>query len=345
MSAHPCVSKNRAMNRLTHVKNRGRNAFAVSCGLLAAGVYAPWQLVVEQKFLLHTLLVEHVGNRSIPRLPLGYANVLQLKLIMLWRHLTRDPEALKAHQFGVYDRIGHRLQAQGVQPGQVAPVREYKAGELSPPDFLRDHVKKAVPCVIRGFYQDDLGGFRLQSLAERFPEAVAQVLDMRDKKIKSVRLPEVGQDAGVNYIPQQSLLDQNPQLRDFFDLERVRRYFPILGHPSAPVASFLIIGLGKGLNANFHGEESPNWYMAVSGSKRWTLVEAEYSWLMYPSARGDGLRRFSEFEATDDGSPQDRELSPCSTSRRSSRSSYTPATCSSSRPGCGIRRSTSMTMS
>jgi hypothetical protein len=47
MSAHPCVSKNRAMNRLTHVKNQGRNASAVSCGLLAAGVYAPWQLVVE----------------------------------------------------------------------------------------------------------------------------------------------------------------------------------------------------------------------------------------------------------------------------------------------------------
>jgi hypothetical protein len=46
--------------------------------------------------------------------------------------------------------------------------------------------------------------------------------------------------------------------------------------------------------------------MAVSGSKRWTLVEAEHSWLMYPAARGDGMRRFSAFKALPDGTPADR---------------------------------------
>ena len=48
-------------------------------------------------------------------------------------------------------------------------------------------------------------------------------------------------------------------------------------------------------------------YIAVSGSKRWTLVHSEHSWLMYPAARGDGMRRFSEFRADDDGTPEDRE--------------------------------------
>jgi hypothetical protein len=192
----------------------------------------------------------------------------------------------------------------------VAGIREHDAASLAPGDFYREHVKKAVPCVIRGFYKGDLRRFRLAALAERFPDAVAQALDPVDARIKSVPLRSIYEDGCRNYIPQQALLDQNEQLREFFEVDRARPYFPILGRPSGPVASFLIIGSGRGLNANFHCEESPNWYVAVSGSKRWTLVEAEYSWLMYPAARGDGLRRFSEFKAAEDGTPRDGDRFP-----------------------------------
>ena len=76
------------------------------------------------------------------------------------------------------------------------------------------------------------------------------------------------------------------------------------------MVSFLIIGIGEGLNANFHCEESPNWYLAVSGAKLWTLVEAEYSWLLYPAARGTGMRRFSEFLADERGEPRDKSRFP-----------------------------------
>jgi hypothetical protein len=292
------------------VWKRIRSAFALFCGVLVAVCYALWQLIVEQKLFLHTLLVGRVSGRRVPRLPLGYANVLRLKLIMLWQQLSGEPEALKDHQFTVYERIRRRLAARGVGPGQVVGVREYEAGNLDPRVFYREHVKKAVPCVIRGFYRGDLGRFRFHALAERFPDAVAQALDPSDRRITSVRLRAIYEDGRRNYIPQQALLDQSAELREFFEVERTRPYFPVLGRPSRPVASFLIIGSGRGLNANFHCEESPNWYVAVSGSKRWTLVEAEYSWLMYPAARGDGLRRFSEFTAAEDGTPRDRERFP-----------------------------------
>ena len=42
--------------------------------------------------------------------------------------------------------------------------------------------------------------------------------------------------------------------------------------------------------------KAPTGIMAVSGSKRWTLIESEYSWLLYPVARGNGMRRFAEFQ-------------------------------------------------
>jgi hypothetical protein len=284
-----------------------RRTLAVPCGVLTAAGYGVWQLVVEQKLFLHTFLVQRVGNRRVAKPPLGYANVLQLKLIMLAQQLTGDAEALKPRQFTVYARVRRRLEAHDFEHDRVAVVREYQARDLPPHVFYREHVKKGVPCVIRGFHEGDLDRFRLQALAERFPDAIAQALDTRDRTIKSLRLREIYADGRTSYIPQQALLDQSRELLDFFGVDRARDYFPILGRPSRPIASFLIIGFGRGLNANFHCEESPNWYMAVSGSKRWTLVEAEHSWLMYPAGRGDGMRRFSEFQAAEDGRPRDRE--------------------------------------
>ncbi len=114
-----------------------------------------------------------------------------------------------------------------------------------------------------------------------------------------------------------------------------------MGRPSKPVLSFLILGLGAGLNANYHCEEGPNWYLAVSGSKRWTLIESEYSWLLYPAARGDGMRRFAEFSADEQGEPSDRDAYRLWNMRRAMSSSCIPATFCFSRHGCGTRQSIS----
>ena len=116
--------------------------------------------------------------------------------------------------------------------------------------------------------------------------------------------------AARNFIPQQLLLDQNPVFYEYFRIPKSHSYFPVMGRPSKPVLSFLILGLGAGLNANYHCEEGPNWYMAVSGSKRWTLIEAEYSWLLYPAALGNGMRRFAAFKADEQGEPKDRDAYP-----------------------------------
>jgi hypothetical protein len=218
-------------------------------------------------------------------------------------------DALRKAQGRTYDRIHRRLHARGVQAGQLRPIAEYHADGISPPRFYREHVRKGVPCVIRGF-AGATDRWRLEHLAERFPDAIGQVLERRSKRVFSTTLWAICEDGGRAYVPQQALLDQNPALRACFEVERSNAYFPVLGRPSKPVLSFLIIGLGVGLNANFHCEESPNWYLAVSGAKRWTLVEAEYSWLLYPAARGTGMRRFAAFLADREGEPRDPAAFP-----------------------------------
>ena len=283
----------------------GANALAWPLGWVATALYVGWQVVVEQKLFLHTFLIERMGRRGVSTLPLGYGNVLALKGIMLWRQLCGRSDALQPAWLRVYSRIQRRFQERGLPKNSIQPIAEYQPDQITPERFYTEHVKRGVPCVLRGFARADVSQWRLAALADRFPNAVAQVLDKRAQKMISVSLRAIHEDGRRNYIPQQLLLDQNPMLLDHFEVGRSNGYFRMMGRPSKPVLSFLILGLGAGLNANWHCEESPNWYLAVSGSKRWSLIEAEYSWLLYPAARGDGMRRFAEFAADTQGNPRD----------------------------------------
>lgn len=287
-----------------------RSGLAAGGGVLAAAGYLAFQLVVEQKLFLQAVLGRRLGNGSAERLPLGFADVLRLKLVMALQQLAGRPEALKDYQFAVYERIDRRLAARGVEKGRLVQVDEYRADALDPRVFYRRHVRRGRPAVIRDLLTGDLDRFRFSALARQFPDAVAQVLDTHDRTIRSATFGEIALDGGTRLLPQQALVDQDPALVDRLPIERSRDFFPVLGRRARPVATFLIIGLGRGLNANFHCEEGPNWYMAISGTKHWTLVDAEHSFLMYPSARGDGMRRFSEFPAAADGDPADEERFP-----------------------------------
>jgi hypothetical protein len=284
-----------------------RNLLATPLAGMATALYVMWQLVVEQQLFLHTFLIERIGKRGVAKLPLGYGNVLALKSIMLCQHLSTNPDTLRDVRRRREQRILRRLQNRGVPRGQVLAISEYGPGEIDPHRFYREHVKRSIPCVLRGFVENASEDWTLARLAERFPNTVVQALDKGTKKMINTSLRQVAEDRRRNFIPQQLLLDQNPTFYEYFGIPRSHGYFPVMGRPSKPVLSFLILGLGAGLNANYHCEEGPNWYLAVSGSKRWTLIESEYSWLLYPAARGNGMRRFAEFSADEHGEPSDRD--------------------------------------
>ena len=287
-----------------------RHLLATPLAGMATVLYVTWQLMAEQQLFIRTFLVERMGKGGITKLPLGYWNVLALKSIMLYQHLSRKPEALQDVRRRTEQRMLQRLQNHDVPRGQVVAISEYQAGELDPQQFYNQHVKQSIPCIMRGFVKNAPADWTLSKLAARFPDTVVQALDKRTKQMINTSLGCIAEDRRRNFIPQQLLLDQNPAFNEYFGIPRSNTYFPVMGRPSNPVMSFLILGLGAGLNANYHCEEGPNWYLAVSGSKRWTLIEAEYSWLLYPAARGDGMRRFAEFRADERGEPSDRDAYP-----------------------------------
>ncbi|SDY72830.1 cupin-like domain-containing protein [Nitrosomonas sp. Nm33] len=289
---------------------RVKSLLATPLAGVATILYVTWQMVMEQKFFLHTFFVERMGRRGVAKLPLGYGNVLVLKIIMLYQHLSNNPDVLRDIRQRVEKRILRRLQNHGVPRRQVLAITEYQPGEIGPDQFYREHVKRSIPCILRGFLENAPQEWTLIRLAERFPDAVVQVLDKNTKKMINTSLSQIALDHRRNFIPQQLLLDQNPDFYEYFGIPRSHDYFPVMGRPSKPILSFLILGLGRGLNANYHCEEGLNWYQAVSGSKHWTLIESEYSWLLYPAARGNGMRRFAAFRADEEGEPSDRDAYP-----------------------------------
>jgi hypothetical protein len=286
------------------------NALATPVAGFATFLYSTWQMLVEQQLFLRTFLVERMGKQGIARLPLGYGNVLASKTILLLQHLSGNPVLLQDARRRTEQRMLRRLQDHEVPHDQLLAITEYQASEIDPRQFYSEHVKRGVPCILRGFVKNAPTDWTLSRLAERFPDAVVQVLDKRTKKMINVSLREIDEDRRRNFIPQQLLLDQNPTFYEYFRIPKSHTYFPVMGRPTKPVLSFLILGLGAGLNANYHCEEGPNWYMAVSGSKRWTLIEAEYSWLLYPAALGNGMRRFAAFSADEQGEPKDSDAYP-----------------------------------
>ena len=57
-----------------------RNLLAVPLAGLATILYVAWQLVMEQQLFLRTFFLERMGKSGVAKLPLGYRNVLALKV-------------------------------------------------------------------------------------------------------------------------------------------------------------------------------------------------------------------------------------------------------------------------
>ncbi|HEV7930256.1 MAG TPA: hypothetical protein VGP12_09035, partial [Nitrosospira sp.] len=176
-----------------------RNVLATPLAGVATILYATWQLVMEQQLFLRTFFVQRMGKRGVATLPLGYGNVFALKSIMLCQHLSHNPNLLRETRRRTEQRILRRLQNHGVPRGKVLAIPQYRPGEIEPDRFYREHVKRSVPCVLRGFVRNAPADWTLARLAERFPDTVVQVLDKRTKKMINTSLREIADDCRRNF--------------------------------------------------------------------------------------------------------------------------------------------------
>ena len=105
------------------VLERVTNTLATPLAGFATFLYATWQLVVEQQLFLRTFLVERMGKRGVPKLPLGYGNVLALKTILLLQHLSNNPALLQDARRRTEQQMLRRLQDRSLARSSSAASR------------------------------------------------------------------------------------------------------------------------------------------------------------------------------------------------------------------------------
>ena len=145
-----------------------RNAVATPLAGVATFLYVTWQLVVEQQLFLRTFLVERMGKPGIAKLPLGYGNVLALKTILLLHiclTILRVARCAQADGAANAAPVARRE----VSRNQVLAITEYQAGEIEPRQFYSEHVKRGVPCILRGFVKNASDGLDTVEAGGTFP--------------------------------------------------------------------------------------------------------------------------------------------------------------------------------
>ena len=173
--------------------------------------------------------------------------MLALKSIMLCQHLSDNPDVLRDVRRRTEQRILRRLQNHGVPRRQVLAISEYGPGEIDPHRFYREHVKRSIPCVLRGFVENASEDWTLARLAEQFPDTVVQALDKGTKKMVNTSLRQIAEDRRCNFIPQQLLLDQNPTFYRIFWYPTVTRIFSCHGPAVETCSEFSDSRPGSGI--------------------------------------------------------------------------------------------------
>ena len=127
------------------------------------------QLVFEQKLGLHTFFGQSETGHDVPLAPVGARNRMALKGILFLRQVTGHHGLLEGSLRKTYARMLESLEASRWPKGQRLDIPTYEAGEITPRDFYRNHVKTGRPAVIRGMGHYEADRWSLDFFAEKFP--------------------------------------------------------------------------------------------------------------------------------------------------------------------------------
>ncbi len=271
---------------------------------VAIGLGVVYQIVVEQKLLLHTFLGRRETGHRVTSPPVGFWNVLAVKSVLLLRQITGRHDMFDTFLMSTYERMRRNLEAGRWPQGAVQEIPTYTPDDITPKEFYRRHVKTGIPAVIRNMGHPDQDQWNLDFVADKFPELKTQVLDRSVYRVITDDLPALVSRIKEGKVkPFQAALGEREAR--YFSMGRFDAYFGVWGKLFGSIATYLILGRKQGVNAPMHCEAGLNWYFEVSGTRRWTLVDAEYSWFLYPSSAGTGMRRFSEYLPDAEGNPAD----------------------------------------
>jgi hypothetical protein len=211
-------------------------------------------------------------NVPLPRLPMIY-----LKGVLLLRGLSGNNFILS----GVAARQAGKLLAHLEAHGELAqdrPIPVYDMRTGSREEFIERFVNANTPVVVKGL--SDIEHWSIDWLMRNYGDTVVLFSDLVSGRSYEAPLRDIDNPVESGEVPYLHncgrLFDQHPDLIRDLALDRLR---PVEGDS---FAQQIFVGTRKGTGSRFHCAENVNLFYQLEGSKRWTLVHPEYTFLLYP---------------------------------------------------------------
>ena len=247
-----------------------------------------FEFFVKQMCGLRTFFSTNVTELGPPiRLDLGYFNVLQMKLILFGRYAFRRQAMFPRWFRRVEASMLNRLRRSGVDTAKLlTPLEEVHPNEIDAESFYKEYVLKGRPVVIRGGACDTLAckNWSIAFFREYYGDAEAQILDPGEDLEYRGPIREVLDSAGTSrhlYIyGATNLMRDHQELVDHMGVLGFRKHMTRV--PIGYVGSQLFLGVHHRSGSGWHCATGSNLFFMVRGKKRWTFVNADYTWLIYP---------------------------------------------------------------
>lgn len=209
---------------------------------------------------------------ELPRLPL-----IWMKAVLLLRGLLRNNFILAGVAGRQARKVLAYLEAHG-KPAQDLPVPVYDLRTGSREEFIERFVNANAPVVIKGL--SDVEHWSIDWLLRNYGDTEVLFTDLATGRDYEAALRDITNPAEAGKIPylhnSGRIFEQNPHLVRDLALGRLR---PI---EDESFAQQVFVGMKKGTGSAFHCAGIVNLFYQLEGTKRWTMVHPEHSFLLYP---------------------------------------------------------------
>jgi hypothetical protein len=211
-------------------------------------------------------------NIQLPRLPIAY-----LKGVLLLRGLLGSNFILRGIAARQAGKVLAHLEAYG-EPARDHAVPVYDMRTGSRQEFIERFVNANTPVVVRGL--SVVEHWSIDWLLQEYGDTIVLFTDPVSGKDYEAPLRDIdnpGESGEVPYLHNSGrLFDLHPHLIRDLELDKLR---PV---ESDSFAQQLFVGTRKGTGSAFHCAGNVNMFYQLEGSKRWTFVHPEYTFLLYP---------------------------------------------------------------
>jgi oxalate decarboxylase/phosphoglucose isomerase-like protein (cupin superfamily) len=213
-----------------------------------------------------------VESVQLPRLPR-----ISLKGVLLLRGLLRSNFILSGVAARQAGKVLAHLEIHG-EPAQDRPVPVYDMRTGSRHEFIERFVKANTPVVVKGL--SNVEHWSIDWLMRNYGDTevlFTNLVSGRDYEAPLRDIDNPGESGKVPYLHNSGrLFEQHPHLTRDLALDRLR---PVEGDS---FAQQLFVATKRGTGSAFHCAGIVNLFYQLEGTKRWTLVHPEYTFLLYP---------------------------------------------------------------